>query len=441
MKRINKARPPRLGQWILRKILPTEERQYFIEGIEERFLREFEDKGWLSALFWYMKDIFRSIPLLIFDTLTGSVIMFTNYLKIAFRNIKKHKVFSFINIAGLSVGMMCFILILLYVQYELSFDAFHEKADRIFRVIVRVPGSDYLGNEYSAVTPPPLAPALAEEYPEVINATKIKDYRNNLMVYKDKRSYADGLFADEHFFDVFSFPLIQGDKKTALKDPFSVVVTEKLAKKCFGNVDAYGSTLNIEDPYNLLTVEDHHDLKITGIVETPPENSHIQFDFLLSFATWGALPGQEESLTKWSANWLYTYFELQKNSSYKNLEQKLPEFISKYIGTSENYSYALQPLRAIHLHSHCNHEISQNNDVKYIYLFSAIGFIILITACINYINLSTARASKRAREIGIRKVLGALRLNLVKQFMGELLVFCQEVIRQYFYHHFNRSKH
>ena len=325
--RKNSARPPRLGQWILKKILPSEERRYFIEGIEERYLRELAYKGRISALFWYYKDIFCTIPRLIINNFSESGVMFKNYIKVALRNLTRYKVFSFINIAGLSLGIVCFILISLYVQYELSFDAFHEKTDRIFRVITRVPGSDYLGNEYSAVTPPPLASALLRKYPEVINATKLKDYRNNLVVYKDKRFYADGLYADEYFFDVFSFSLVQGDKQTALKDPFSMVITEKLAKDCFGNGNPVGNTLKIEDPYNLLTSEKRHELKITGIVNDPPENSHIQFDFLLSFATWETFPGEEESLKKWSANWLYTYFELQENSLYKHLELKLQELI------------------------------------------------------------------------------------------------------------------
>lgn len=381
---------------------------YIIHKYEELKAR----RGFLIATVFCLLQIVQMYITLFLENTSWKFTMLKNYLKMTLRNIKRHKRYSFINIAGLSVGMTCFVLIMLYVQYELSFDTFHEKADRLYRIIERRPGDIRLGHDYYARTPAHLAPTLLREYPEVANATRISVFADALIIYRDKSFYNSGIYADEHFFDVFTFPLMQGEEKSALKEPFSLVITEKMAKKYFGDENPIGKTLNIHINNR------SYDLKITGITKKPPENSHILFDFILSIGTLEALPGNRGFLER-NYTAYYTYVELQKDFPYKELEQKFPSFIDKYIGKSSKKIYIIQPVKRIHLHSHFNKEISQNNDIRYIFLFTAVGFIILLIACINYINFSTARSTKRAKEICIRKVVGAQRIQLIKQFIGE----------------------
>jgi len=343
--------------------------------------------------------------------------MFKNYFKVALRNLVNQKTYSIITILGLATGMMCFMLIVLYVRYELSFDTFHEKTDRIFRIVQRQPGNVYLGQDYFGVTPMPLAPTLMKEYPEVLNAALIDNQDNALLIYEDKKFYESGLIVGEHFFDIFTFPLISGNKETALNELYSIVISQRLAQKFFGDKDPIGNTIKFVESY---------DVTVTGVAEDPPKNSHIQFDFLIAVKTHAAsVEWYRNNTDNWGNNSYYTYFELQEGYPYKELEKKFPALLTKYKEEDEhskhehNQKYIIQPLKKIHLYSHVNFELSQNNDIKYIYLFLSIGFLILIIACINYMNLSTARSSKRALEIGIRKVVGAQRANLVWQFLGE----------------------
>ena len=222
--------------------------------------------------------------------------MFRNYLTVAVRNLVRHKGYSLINIAGLAIGMACCILILLYVQYELSYDTFHEKANRIYRVVKGHPGR--LGTDHCAVTPGPLAPALASEYPEVLTATRIHSSVNVLLSYKDRRFYEDGFYwGDVHIFDIFTFPLIRGNPETALKAPYSIIISENMAEKYFGAEDPLGK---------VLTYKNKHDLKITGIMKNVPENSHLRFDFLASFITLYEVRGRYVE-TSWGDSAYYTY--------------------------------------------------------------------------------------------------------------------------------------
>ena len=412
---IREVKPPGLAKWLFDRIAWSEEKRTISADMEEFFSELIEENGRLKATFWYWGQILGSIPVLVKNLVYWRIVMFKNYLKIAFRNIKRYKFYSLINIMGLAVGMTCFILVLLYVQYEFSFDTFHEKADRMYRIISKRPESVQTGIDYSAETPNPLASALVKDYPEISSATRILkpsrfEYSSTLIICKDKNLYENGIYADEQFFDVFTFPLLRGEEKTALKEPFSIVITEEMVDKYFGNEDPMGKTLNVNGNY---------DMRITGIAQKPPENSHIQFNFIISFITLKNYPYIDQIIEDWDTRWVYTYFVLQKEFSYKELEKKFSSLSEKYPNDTKNTLYSLQPLKSIHLHSDLQSELSQNGDIKTIYLFTAIGTIIFLIACINYINLSTARASKRTKEIGVRKVAGAQRLHLVKQFIGE----------------------
>ncbi|UCH20421.1 MAG: ABC transporter permease [Deltaproteobacteria bacterium] len=348
--------------------------------------------------------------------------MLANYLKIAVRNILRHKVYSVINIAGLSVGMACTILILLWVQYELSFDRFHKNADRIYRLTEN--WNVGTTREKWAVTNWPAGPTFQREYPEVIKAVRFRPLYNKVLCsYKTEKFLIDGiLIADDTVFDIFSFSLISGDPGTALSTPFSIVITEQIAEKIFGAEDPIGKVIKIGDEGGIT---------VTGVMHNVPSNSHLSFKALVSFKTVFKL--NPEHARKQMENWAggninYTYLLLQQNCNVNNLEKKLSAYIAKQAEAQlrilgGSIEYFLQPLTRIHLHSKLELDIAEWGDIAYVYGFTTIALFILLIACINFMNLSTARSANRAKEVGMRKVLGAQRRELVRQFIGESLFF------------------
>ncbi len=340
--------------------------------------------------------------------------MFKNYLKTAVRNISRYKGISAINIGGLAVGMACAILILLFVQNELSFNKFNKNDGRIYRMILERSTNDKIS--YDGTTPPALAPALKNDFPQnVKEAVRFLNIDNPLPLvsYNDKHFYEKQFFfADADVFDVFTFHLTKGNPKTALQKPNSIVLTESSAQKYFGNENPVGKTLSFN---NFL------DLEVTGVVENPPANSTIQFDFLTSFSTLNGWLGNE-FVENWNNNMCQTYVLLSKNSLPENIVSNFPAFIGKYISKTSNLkNFAMQPLDRIHLYSNQDYQLSGGGDIQYVYLLSAIALFVLIIACFNFISLTTARSVKRSKEVGVKKVLGATKAQLVKQFFTESL--------------------
>lgn len=341
--------------------------------------------------------------------------MFKNYLKIAYRNLVKHKSYSLLNIFGLSLGITCCILIFAYIGYELSYDGYHKNADNIFRIVSRRSVSGQTSE--LAISPAPVGPTMVEELPEVVDAVRFSPTVKRVFAYQDRTFFEEGvLYVDQSVFNVFSFELIEGDPETALEVPFTMVFTEKTAQKYFGDKSPVGKNIKWDNKFNY---------RVTGVVKDPPPNSHFTFNALASFSTFIKY---DPRIGSWNGGNFQTYLLLEENTDLEKFEQKMKGFHEKYLGPAlkergiELEAY-LQPLKSIHLHSHVQYELGDNSDIRLIYAFWAIAVIILLIACINFMNLATARSAGRAKEVGMRKVLGAQRTKLIVQFLGESFVF------------------
>lgn len=335
--------------------------------------------------------------------------MLYNYLKVAFRNIFKEKLYSVINIFGLAVGLAICLLILLFVKDELSYDRYHAKADRIHRVVTEWSLGDRSIN--TAISSYRLAPALETDFPELEQIIRFSPY-GGLVTYENQNFQEDDVFVtDKEVFEVFDFKLLSGDAKTALAEPYTAVLSESTAEKYFGQENPIGKVIRFDDDF---------DLTVKGVFQDFKPNNHLIADIFISMAT-GKQEFNQLVLNNWGEGSQFTYLLLPKNASPESIETRFPDFIEKNLGEgrSERVTMSLQALTDIHLHSNLRSEIRANSDIRYIYLSSAIALFIILIACINYMNLTTARSVNRAMEIGVRKTLGAPRFSLVKQFLSE----------------------
>jgi putative ABC transport system permease protein len=345
--------------------------------------------------------------------------MIYNYLKIAYRNLLKYKFISFINLFGLTVGFTCCLVILMFIVNELSYDRYHTKADRIYRVTRAFNGNDGKKWLELGTVAPPFAPLLQNDFPDIQKITRLLRAGTLPFRYSDKVFNEDNVFfADEHFFSIFDVQVVKGDPSRALNDPYSVMVSEDVAKKYFGSAD----------PLDKLLKQGQNNVKVTGVFKSFPQNAHLHPEIMLSFNTLKdtLIYGEENLRTNWGNNSFFTYLLLPENYPAKSIEAQFPAFIDKHMSAkgssykpSQGTSLALQKLSDIHLRSHLDYEAEENGDIKRVYIFSAIALFILLIACINYMNLSTARSALRAREIGVRKVVGAERKEIILQFLSE----------------------
>ena len=407
--------PPRIPGWLIR-ISAWYEDGYAVYGDAcEEFYELTETLGARPARRWFWRQGLRAFPAFFLDYAVWRMNMFRNYLKVAFRNIRKQKGYAFINIAGLAIGMAACLLILLWVYDEASFDAYHEKADRIYRLTIDA----NLGRAMSApLAPTPAGPAMVRDYPEVVQAARLTRPNRSTVTVGDREFFEENVaYADTSIFEVFTFPLVEGDPRTALQTAYAAVLTEDVAKKYFGREPAIGKTLKIGGG---------REYAVTGVAKTVPGNSHFRFNILLSMETRYA--ENRAVMENWLAISNYGYVLLAENADPAALEAKLPALIEKNMGAAlqglgGSVTLRLQPLKRIHLHSDFTSDIAPQGTILYLYLFSAIALFILVIAVINFVNLSTARSTARSKEVGIRKALGALRLKLVGQFLGESVVY------------------
>lgn len=349
---------------------------------------------------------------LVFVYEQSKILMIRNYCKVIFQNIIRNKTYSLINILGLSVGLAVCIIILQYVRFEKSYDRFHAQSDQLYRVILEYTTSGGI-KERDAANFAPVANALMNDYPEVTGFVRITPEYSKVVFNHDGKisEEAKVYYADSTFFTLFDFKLLQGDPKTALTDVGSVVLSQTAAEKYFGRMDEWK-----ESPLNKTVLMNNREpLKITGIMKDIPVNSHFKANALISFTTFIKFSDPSK---EWGWNDFYTYIKLAPGTDYKQFEAKLPAFVTKYKGESKD-KMIVQPLTDIHLHSNVGFELSANGSSQIVYFLSIISGIILIVAWVNYVNLATARAGHRAKEIGVRKVNGATRSELVAQFLLE----------------------
>lgn len=351
--------------------------------------------------------------------------MLKNYIKVAWRNLVRNKTYSLINTVGLSVGVASCLLIVLFIQDELNYDRYHEKSDRIYRVNRQ---NEFEGKIHSTLaTSNALGPALKNDIPGIVNSMRLSKRWPEVLVEQGSTKFYDEkfFFADPSIFEMFSFQMIRGNPATALERAFTIVLSEDMARKYFGDRNPIGKTLSVQGFWGA------DEYEVTGVIENTPHNSHFSINFLTSIETLRIKePGPADDFESWNYIGTYTYVLLGKEVAPENLTDDFNALISRYQGEEEasDLDYVLQPITDIHLYSHFEREIEPNSDVRYLYIFGSIALLILIIAGINYTNLATARSAERATEVGIRKTLGVSRSRLAARFLSESLLFCSIAI-------------
>jgi putative ABC transport system permease protein len=425
-------RPPRIFDYLLKLFTSKYDHDTLWGDFDEMFQMIFQERGKHFANRWYMAQILRAIPSFLIHTLYWRFYMFKNYLKVALRMVKRQRIYSLINILGLAIGIACCLMIYLYVSYEMSYDKFYPDSSRIYRVATdsRIQSRSHIW----ALTPAPLAPVLEAGFPQIEQSARVL-FKGRGVVDKDKQlSLADWIFyADTEVFNLFGISFLYGESSAALSRPNTMVITQSFSGIHFGQNNPIGKTLTI----------DRTEYEITGVVPDPPSNTHFRYNILMNIHDLA----NDSHMNSWNHMYLYTYIKLRKDIEPNNLEANIRNIADTYRENQEGqrgvkHEYFLQPVGTIHLHSHLLAEMGHPGSPLYLYIFSAVGLVILFLACINFMNLATARSTNRAKEVGLRKVIGAHRKQLVSQFLGEsmitatfallLSVFIAEIMRPFF---------
>jgi len=414
-------RPPALAKKLLLSMQRYSQEYSSSGDLLEEYREISEQRNKLIAVIWYWAQVFFALPTYIYSHVYYGGMMFKNYIKVAFRNLQRHKGFSFINIAGLAIGIACCLLIFLYVADETSYDKFHENSDRIHRII----SHSTIGGETRVFARAPAAVSveLAASIPEIESQARlfqfgVLGFRHEGKDFEIREFYV----ADPDFLKIFSFEFLSGNPETALDTPESLVITRDTALQIFGNEDVHGKTITV--PFGRETV----DLRVDGVVENIPRNSHFQFNALSStkaLRQLGDRPGGRGNILDEPIYFNpFAYLLLAENADRKDVETKISTAIDKKWGELYKQEgiarkYPLQALNDIHLKSNFEAEIATQGNIQYVYIFSIVALLVLFIACFNFINLSTARSAKRAKEVGLRKMFGSQRPQLVRQFLNE----------------------
>ena len=389
--------PPKFAKWILERFLMKYNQGPTLGDLEEEFDSLIERSGYKCAGRWYRRQVVKSIPLCINHIIYWSLAMFNNYFKITLRNFKRQKIYSFVNLAGLSLGLACFILISLWARYELSYDQFHVKKDRIFRILNAIDNGNFGASVSYA-----LGPELEQNYPEIELSCRVWPWHRSLVRYEDNRfDEQDFYLTDPSLFSIFTFPFVKGRPETALADLNSIVITESTAERYFGDDDPLGKVLYI--------AENDVDMVVTGVIEDIPRNSSLRFDLVARVEYLG-----EDRIRRWEEWVSHSYVLLHPDANEEDVEEKIAGIYEAHLDYEPNFKPVLQPVTKVHLYA-----FGRPGLVKQVAIFSIIAIFILVIACINFMNLSTARSARRAKEVGLRKVTGANRFQLIKQFLGE----------------------
>ncbi len=407
MKKNNRYRIPAFASLIIR-ILKRYRNEYDLEDIIIELYKEKTETGRkIEASMWLWKQVLGSIPGYFSHMIRRSMALSKNYIKIALRSMKRNIGYSVINIFGLALGIACSIFAYLYIADEFSYDKFHDNYQNIYRIVTKASVENL---EISDVnTSFMLGEKLRYDYPEIETVAMFaEDYYRILEADGSMYNKEKIIFADQYFFELFSFMLIQGNPVTALSNPNTAIITESTARRLFGEKESLGQVIRVDSRF----------YSITGVLEDIPGNSHIDFDIALSLIT----AEEEYRNYGWKSKTIKNYFLMKENGSVRQLDNKLDAVIDEHIkpGWNGEYDYVIQSLKDIHLHSHMNwNEFQENGRIEYIYILSVSAAFILLIACVNFINLSTARSAKRSLEVGIRKIAGSRRSQLIRQFIGE----------------------
>ncbi len=409
---MNKHNPPKLPLRFFRWFCHPEYREDIEGDLLERFDSRVVDKGPTKGRWLFTLDVIKLFRPAIIKPIGGSYRMnqfgmFKNYVKVGWRSMLRQKLYTAINMGGLTLGLTAFILIFLYIRHELSYDKFYPNADKIYRAYQQQTFNPFMGSDYFAVMPAALAGTLVRDYPEVVAATTLQT-PTTLIGYGESYYLEKGISAEPSFFQVFPYNFLQGDSKTALENAESIVLTESLALKMCGDENPMGKTLSFGERL----------VVVTGVIADPPNNSSLVFSHISSLEA-DQFYSDEVKLDKWEGNAFYTFFTLAEGSDPGNLQNKLPTLLKKYWAYDDYPTYFVEPMADMHLHSNLNFDLGSKGSNALLVLFSLVATLILLLACVNYMNLAIARSIGRAKEVGLRKVIGAQQWQLASQFLGE----------------------
>jgi len=408
-----KYHPPRLAEWLIGIMLTDYNKWAILGDLEEEFYEILGEKGLFNARWFYIKYSLKSIPHGLIHYIYWGGTMFRSYLKIAVRNLIRNKGYSLINILGLAIGMACAMVIFLYVNFETTYDTYHKNLDLKFRVLTQAVSATE--SSVSSRTSGPIGPSLLETFPQIETYTRILPLSKGLVKFEDRMFYEERIFADSELFNILETSFIRGSKENVLERPNTCVLTESVSVKYFGKENPIGKILLIND----------REYEVNGIIADSPQNTHLKFHVIMSLVT----IKERYPWEHWTLTNFFTYVKLKPNVDFEELKKSISNIYEIYApdvnaNSKDKYSLEFQPIAEIHTNNNIEEQNAASANVTVLNILSLTGVFILLIACINFINLSTAKSAKRAKEVGLRKVIGGFRKQLVWQFLGETFLIC-----------------